>query len=153
MMSLNPIPGVGKSASDPAQVAPEEKLRELLGEAGERLQVLHPGLASLGIARAKGRSHKLLDHACLLARGRPEAAEHARGDPEARELGARRSDLDVALAVALVLAAAARVEQAELLELARELLPHSRAFAHVGERQFLFFREPDLLPPAADARR
>ena len=76
-MSLKPIPGVGKSgtsrifdfrstrwlaARDPAQVAPEEQLRELLRERSEGLEILHPGscgardCASGATARRAARS-------------------------------------------------------------------------------------------------
>ena len=78
-MSLKPIPGVGKSGTsrifdfrsnlstrDSPQIAPEEELRELLGEARQRLQIFHPGLAALGVARAQRRPDQLLDHACFL---------------------------------------------------------------------------------------
>src|SRR5436189_902243 len=77
MMSLKPIPLLGKSgtsrtrafrsvgtelgAGDVAQVAPEQELGELLGEAGERVEVVHRGLAPLGVAGTERWRNQLLD--------------------------------------------------------------------------------------------
>src|SRR5215471_11665603 len=94
MMSLKLIPGVGKSgtsrtsalrsaanrlrACDGAQVAPEEQLRELLSEPGERMEVVHPGLAPLGVTGAERRRNQLLDERRLAVGRSAEGAEVAR---------------------------------------------------------------------------
>ena len=141
MMSLKTMPGFGKSgtsrilprrsraligsATQP-HVAPEEELRELLRELGERLQVLEPGLAALGVARAERRRDELLEQRRLPVGGGAERAQVAGVDAEAREPPARRGDLRVALAVEALAALEPRLQQPELLELAREVAGRCR---------------------------
>ena len=114
MMSLKTMPGFGKSGTSrifafrstvtrepssalaSAQAAPEEQLRELLRQLGERLEVLEPGLPALGVPRAQRRRDDLLEQA-----GSRSAdvwnVRRCRGvDAEPRELRAGRGDLDVA---------------------------------------------------------
>ena len=120
IMSLKTIPGFGKSGTsriavaqvergaevtrslplgEDAQLAPEEEPRELLRGLGERLQVLEPGLAPLGVARPQRRRDELLEQARLAAGRVAERAQVPGVDAVLGELPAGGRDLGVALAV------------------------------------------------------
>src|SRR6266487_996894 len=96
-----------------AEVAPEQQLRELLRELGKGLELLDAGLPALGIARAQRRRHELVQQSGLPVGGGAEAAQVARRDPVARELGAGDRDLDVARLVELVAPLAPRLQEPE----------------------------------------
>ena len=142
MMSLKTIPGSGKSGTsrilafnprlhwlvpcEVPQVAPEEQLRELLGELCERLELLHGRLSPLRVPRAERRRDELLEQACLPVGRRPERAQVPGRDAETGELRAGDGDVHVAGRVALVAAVASRLQQPVLLELARQLVRDRR---------------------------
>src|SRR5919206_3798972 len=81
------------------QLAPEEKLRQLLRELGELLEVLHPRLPPLRVAGAQSGRDDGFQQARFAGRGRPEGAQVPRRDPELREPRAGDLDVHVALAV------------------------------------------------------
>src|SRR5207344_2475362 len=103
------------------EIAPEEQLRELLRQLGQRLELLDAGLPSLGVAGAQRRRHELVQQAGLAVCGGAERPQVPRRDAVAGELGARDSDVDVRRRIVLLAALAARVEQTVLLELARQV--------------------------------
>ena len=157
---MKTIPGFGKSGTsrirsvrsrlpsalrESAELAPEEQPRELLRGLGERLEVVEPGLAALGVARAQGRRDELLEQARLPPCRVAEGAEVPCVDPVAGEPPARRCDLGVALAVAALAALDPRREQPELLERSCELAVDAGALAELGE--------VELLLAIAEARR
>jgi len=74
-------------------------LRELLRRIGQRLQVVKPRLAPLGIAGAECRCDELLEQAGLATRRVLEGAEMAGVDPELRQAPAGGGDVGVALPV------------------------------------------------------
>ena len=81
-----------------ASGAPEEELRELLRERGERLEVLEPGRAALGVGRAERRRDDLLQEARRRGpRAGPERPQVARLDAVARQARAGLDDVHVAL--------------------------------------------------------
>ena len=77
--------------------------------------------AALRVPRAQRRRDERLEQPRLAVGRRAERPQVARRDPEARQPPARVRDLDVRLAVEPLAALDARREQAEVLELAREL--------------------------------
>ena len=81
---------------------------------------------------------------------RAERAQVARRDPEARELRAGDRDLDVAGRIELLAALAARLQEAELLELARQLGRDRRALAELAEIELVVrVGEADRAPAPA----
>src|SRR5439155_15499 len=82
-----------------AQVAPEEKLLQLLRGLGEIVQLGEPGAAPLGVAGTEGGRDQRLEQAGLAVGGRAEGAEVAGRDPVAGEIAAGRRDVGVALEV------------------------------------------------------
>src|SRR2546423_8627400 len=120
-----------------AEVAPEEQLRELLCDLGEGLELLDAGLAALGVARAQRGRDELVQQPGLAVGRRAERAQMAGGQPVARELGARDGDVDVPGLVVPLASLPARLEQAELLQLARELGRDRRPFAQLAEGELV----------------
>ena len=115
VMSLNPTPGVGKSATSRIFVRRSSALtptlagrarraaRELLRELGRAdCRSRSPCCAALGVAGAERRRDELLEQRRLAVGGRPERAQVPRVDAVARELRADRGDVGVGLRVALV---------------------------------------------------
>src|SRR5436853_2578459 len=131
------------------QLAPEEELRQLLRELGELLEVLHPRLPPLRVARAQGGRDDRLEQAGLAARGGAEGAQVARRDAELREPRARDRDVDVALAVELLALVGARLEEPVVLELARELAADPGAPAELAEVEVLLAPEAERPRPLA----
>jgi hypothetical protein len=120
-------------ACDLAQVAPEEELRELLGDFGEGLQLLNGRVAPLLAARAQRGRDELLQETGLAVRRCAEGAQVTRGDPEARELRAGDRDVDVPGGVELLASLSARLQKAVLLELPRQLARDGRLLAQLAE--------------------
>ena len=136
------------------QVAPEEELRELLRQLGEALELLDPGLAALGVPRPERRRDELLEQCGLAVGAVTEGAEVPRRDAVARELGAGRGHIRVGRAVELAAALLARLEQAVLLELLRELRRDPGPLAQLAEAELLLLaRRARRLAPAARLRR
>ena len=103
------------------EVADEEEVRELLGDARERLEVVERVLPALGVARAQSRCDELLDECCLAPRARQERPEMPRVDAEPSEPRACGGDVGLALAVEALAALRARDDEPELLELAHDV--------------------------------
>src|SRR5436190_2959756 len=142
---------------DLAEVAPEEQLGELLRYLGEGLELLDAGLAPLRIARAQRGRHELVQQSGLPVGRRAERAQVACGQPVARELGACDRDLDVPGLVMTVAPFAPRLEQAELLQLPRQLRRDRRALAQLAEIELVILladrRSAAAAPFLAGARR
>src|SRR4051794_4620890 len=167
LMSLKPTPGSGKSGtsrifvrrsiveltSRPGhvpQVTPEQELRQLLRQLGEVLELLDPRLPALGVPRPQRRRDDLLEQRRLAVGAVPERAQVPRRDPITRELGAGGGHVGVRGAVELAVALLPRLEQAELLQLLRELGRDPGALAELAEAELLLLaRERGRLPPAA----
>src|SRR5919199_3098557 len=164
MMSRKTTPFCGKSGTsrtfalrstamsgrdEPPQLAPEEELRQLLRELGELLEVLHARLPPLGVARAKRRRDDRLEQARLAGRRGAEGAQVARRDAELREPRAGDRNVDVALAVEPLALVRARLEEPEVLELARELAADPGAPAELPEVEVLLAAEPERPRPLA----
>src|SRR5687767_6642474 len=106
-MSLNTIPGLGKSgmswmwsaratagsASQLAQIADEQQVLEVRGDRGQVLQRLDRLLAPLGIARAQRRRQDLLEQRRLPVGRGAKHAQVAPAHPVALELGHGAHDL------------------------------------------------------------
>jgi hypothetical protein len=118
-MSLNPTPGSGQSGTSRIFC--------------ERLELAQALLAALGVPRAERGRDDGFEQARLPVGPGAERPEVPRGDPEPREPPARGRDLGVSLGVALLPVLRPRHEQAELLELARELVRDARPVAEVVE--------------------
>src|SRR3954469_7549897 len=118
VMSLNPIPGCGKSgisrtrarrsaatatgsADDLAQVPDEQEVLEVRRDGREVLERLDRLLAALGVARAQRRGEDLLQQRRLAVGRGPECAQVAPADAVAGELGDRADDLALRLVVIL----------------------------------------------------
>ena len=137
-MSLKPMPGSGKSGTsrifdlrsiirrEPAHVAPEEQLGELLRRLPERLEVVDPGAAALRVPRAERRRDERLEQPRLAVGRRAERAQVPRRDAVARQRLARGGDVGVRLRVDALAALDARLEQPELLQLAGALAARCR---------------------------
>src|SRR4051794_37040246 len=115
------------------QVAPEQQLRELLGQLGERLELLDPGLAALGIPRPERGRNDLLEQRRLAVGAVPERPQVPRRHAVPRELGAGGGHVRIGRAVELAAALLARLEEAEVLELLRELGRDPGALAELAE--------------------
>jgi len=102
-----------------AGVAPEEKVGELLGVLREPLEVTESCLPPLRVPRAQGRCDHRFEQAALAVGRGAEGAQVPRVDPEAREHLARGGDVRLALCVDPLPFVETRLEQPELLELAR----------------------------------
>src|SRR5438552_5130753 len=115
-MSLKPMPGSGKSGTSRTRVfrsiavtrsltgeftdvAREEELGQLVRRLGERLEILDPGAAALGIPGAERRRDERLEQPRLSVGGRAERTEMPRRDSEPRERLARLRDVGVRLRV------------------------------------------------------
>ena len=94
----------------------------MAADRGEALQVLDRLLAACLAARAQLRAEQLLEQRGLAVGRGAEDAQVAPGDAEARELGGRADDLEVGLVVGLAAVPAFRGDDAELLQLAQELV-------------------------------
>src|SRR5205085_7273731 len=104
-----------------------------LRELAEVLQVAEPCRAALRVARAQGRRDQLLEQRRLAVGRGPERAQVARRHAVVLQLQADGRDVDVRLGIALVATRAAGREQAEVLELFRELARDTRAAAELVE--------------------
>src|SRR5262249_27240876 len=133
------------SAADLPHLAPEQQRAELLRELAQRLEVAQAGGAALDVAGPKGRRDELLEQGRLTVGGGAERAQVAGIDAVPGELRADARDVGVGLGVALLGARATPAEQAELVELARELGRDPGPAAQLVE--------VDLLDPVADAAR
>ena len=166
MMSLKTMPGCGKSGTSrilafrsstptslPAsvpEIAPEEQLRELLGQLGQGLQLLDGRLPALRVARAERGRHELLEQPGLSVGGGAEGAQMPCRDAEARELRTGDRDVHVAGRVQLLAPYSPRLEQPVLLELARELGRDRSALAELPEVELVVLvGQPDRPPAAA----
>src|SRR5207248_1109270 len=105
------------------------------------------------VARAQRRRHEAFEQRDLVVRARPEGAQVARVDPVLAELRADRRDLDVRLGVELLGVALPRREEAEVLELARELRRDPCPRAQLGERQLRLGLVESALPSPAPGLR
>src|SRR5256714_4321110 len=149
-MSLNPMPGSGKSGTSRTRVfrsiavtrsltgeftavAREEKLRKLVRRLGQRLEVFDPGTAALGVPRAERGRDERLEQPRLTVGGRAEGAQVTRSDSEAGERLARLRDVGVGLRVDALPALDPGLEQAVLLELPRARRGDARALAEAFE--------------------
>ena len=89
------------------------------------------------VARAERGRDDLLQQRRLAPGSGPEGAQVPRVDPVSRDLGARERDVGVALAVEPLATLDARCEQAEVLELPRELGRDPGARAQLGHVDLL----------------
>src|SRR5919199_4636024 len=164
MMSLKTTPFCGKSGTSRTlvlrstaisgrdelpQLAPEEKLRELLRELGELLEVLHPALPPLRVAGAQSGRDDGFQQARFAGRGGAEGPQVAGRDAELREPRAGDRDVDVALAVELLPLVRVRLEEPVVLELTRKLAADPGAPAELPEVQVLLPTEPKRPRPLA----
>src|SRR5919199_4336705 len=131
------------------QLAPEEKLRQLLRELGELLEVLHPRLPPLRVAGAQSGRDDGFQQARFAGRRGPEGAQVAGRDAELRETRAGERDVDVALAVELLPLVRVRLEEPVVLELTRKLAADPGAPAELPEVQVLLPTEPKRPRPLA----
>src|SRR5438105_206158 len=168
MMSLKIIPGCGQSGTsrifvvrstrrnlrdEAAQVAPEEALREVLRQLAERLQVRSSLPTPLGVPRADRGCDDRLEQVGLAVGGCSELAEMSRREPEARQLAARRRNVEIRLGVQAVAALDPRLEQAEVLQLTGELRIDACAVAELSEVELaLLVGKTARLAPASFLR-
>src|SRR6185295_2515261 len=78
-----PLPLVARQLPE---IAPEEQLRELLGQLGQGLQLLDGSLPALRVAGAERGRNELLEQPGLSVGGGAEGPEMPSRDTEAREL-------------------------------------------------------------------
>src|SRR5919202_795667 len=164
MMSLKTTPFCGKSGTSRTlvlrstamsgrdelpQLAPEEKLRQLLRELGELLEVLHPRLPPLRVAGAQGGRDDGFQQARLAGGGGAEGPQVAGRDAELREPRAGDRDVDVSLAVELLPLVRVRLEEPVVLELTRELAADPGAPAELPEVEVLLAAESERPRPLA----
>src|SRR5918999_706722 len=105
---------------DPPQRTREEHLSQLLGDLGQRLQVVEGGLTAIRVARTESRGQQLLEQACLPVGGGAEGAQVSRVDPIGGQLHAGGRDVGIADPVALLTAVRAWRDEAVLLQLSQQ---------------------------------
>ena len=111
---------------EPAQVADEQQVLEVTADGGEALEVLDRLLAPRLAARAQAGAEQLLEQGRLAIGRGAKHAQVAPADAELRELRGRADDLEVGLVIGLAAVAALGGDDAELLELAQELVADVR---------------------------
>ena len=129
--------GTARRPHERADSPPEEKLRELLRERRERLEVFEAGPVAVGVVRAELRRHDLLELRGLLLGSGLERAQVPRLDAVARELEARGHDVHVPLGIPPLTAVRGRIEQPVVLEVAHEGGRRARPFAERLEVEVL----------------
>src|SRR5215208_5119442 len=127
--------GSGSVALDAAKVAHEQQVLQVRAHRREAFEVLDrllaPGLAS----GAKRRANDLLKQRRLAVGRAPEDAQVPARHAEARELRGRAHDLEIRLVVDHAPVAALRLDDAELLELADQVLRNAGLIEDLLERE------------------
>jgi hypothetical protein len=130
------------------EVAPEEQLRELLGQLGQRLKLLYRRLPAFRVAGAERRCNHLLEQAGFPVGGRAERTQVPGRDAEARELGAGDRDVHVPGRVELVATGAPRLQQPVFLELPRQVRRDGSPIAELPEVELVVrIGQPDGTAP------
>src|SRR5439155_8830024 len=141
-------PRSGTLRDESAQVAPEQPLREVLRELAEHLQLHRSLLTPLRVPRAQSRCDERLEQIGLPVGGRAELSQVPRREPETRQLAARRRDVCVRLGIEPLPTFDTRLQQAEVLELARELRVDLRPLAELAEVELALLSGKAAVPAA-----